>query len=271
MKILLDNSSLFESLRPFNDLGFVPTMGGIHKGHLSLINKSNRLCKITIVSIFVNPKQFNNKKDLKSYPRNINKDLKILKNTKKVDFVYLPSFKDIYNDKNKSKIKLSKKDTILCAKYRKGHFEGVLDVMERLTKIVNPKKIFMGEKDFQQLYLVKKRLEKKYKAKIIPCKTIRDKNNVALSSRNFLLNKLNLKVAANVYKKLVNIKKNIEKKKNILNFLHHKKIELINNYKIKIDYLELRNKKNLKISKKINNSRLFIAYYLNNVRLIDNI
>ena len=271
MKILLDNSSLFESLRPFNDLGFVPTMGGIHKGHLSLINKSNRLCKITIVSIFVNPKQFNNKKDLKSYPRNINKDLKILKKTKKVDFVYLPSFKDIYNDKNKSKIKLSKKDTILCAKYRKGHFEGVLDVMERLTKIVNPKKIFMGEKDFQQLYLVKKRLEKKYKAKIIPCKTIRDKNNVALSSRNFLLNKLNLRVAANVYKKLVNIKKNIKKNKNILNFLNYQKIKLKKYYKIKIDYLELRNKKNLKVSKKTNNSRLFIAYYLNNVRLIDNI
>ncbi len=271
MKILLDNYSLFESLRPFNDLGFVPTMGGIHKGHLSLINKSNRLCKITIVSIFVNPKQFNNKKDLKSYPRNINKDLKILKKTKKVDFVYIPRFKDIYKNKNKSKIKLNKKDTILCAKYRKGHFEGVLDVMERLTKIVNPKKIFMGEKDFQQLYLVKKRLEKKYKAKVISCKTIRDKNNVALSSRNFLLNKLNLRVAANLYKKLVNIKKNIKKNKNILNFLNYQKVKLKNNYKIKIDYLELRNKKNLKVSKKINNSRLFIAYYLNNVRLIDNI
>ena len=271
MKILLDKCSLFESLRPFNDLGFVPTMGGIHKGHLSLINKSNRLCKITIVSIFINPKQFNNKKDLKSYPRNINKDLKILKKTKKVDFVYLPRFKDIYKNKNKSKIKINKKDTILCAKYRKGHFEGVLDVMERLTKIVNPKKIFMGEKDFQQLYLVKRRLEKKYKAKIIPCKTIRNKNNVALSSRNSLLNKLNLRVAASIYKKLVNIKKNIKKYKNISKFLNNQKVKLKNNYKIKIDYLELRNKKNLKVSKKTNNSRLFIAYYLNNVRLIDNI
>ena len=271
MKILLDNTSLFESLRLFNDLGFVPTMGGIHKGHLSLINKSNKLCKTTIVSIFVNPKQFNNKKDLKSYPRDINKDLKILKKTKKVDFVYLPRFKDIYNDKKKSKIKLSRKDTILCAKYRKGHFEGVLEVMERLTKIVNPKKIFMGEKDFQQLYLVKKQLKKKYKTKIISCKTIRDKNNIALSSRNLLLNKLNLRVAANVYKKLVNIKKNIKNKKNILRFLNYQKKELKNNYKIKIDYLELRNKKNLKVSKKTNNSRLFIAYYLNNVRLIDNI
>ena len=248
MKILLDNSSLFESLRPFNDLGFVPTMGGIHKGHLSLINKSNKLCKITIVSIFINPKQFNNKKDLKSYPRNINKDLKILKKTRKVDFVYLPSFKDIYNDKNKSKIKLNKKDKILCAKYRKGHFEGVLDVMERLTKIVNPKKIFMGEKDFQQLYLVKKQLERTYKTKVIPCKTIRDRNNVALSSRNLLLNKSSIVIAAKIYKKLVSIKKNIKNKKNISRFLNLQKKELINNYKINIDYLELRNLSNLKIS-----------------------
>ena len=148
MKILLNNTSLFESIRPFNDLGFVPTMGGIHKGHLSLINKSNKLCKKTIVSIFINPKQFNNKKDLKSYPRNLKKDLKILKKSKKVDFVYLPKFNDIYKDKKKSKIKLLEKDKILCAKFRKGHFEGVLDVMNRLTKIVNPKKYLWEKKIF---------------------------------------------------------------------------------------------------------------------------
>ena len=271
MKILLNNTSLFESLRPFNDLGFVPTMGGIHKGHLSLINKSNKLCKKTIVSIFVNPKQFNNKKDLKSYPRNIKKDLKILKKSKKVDFVYLPKFKDIYKDKKKSKIKLLKRDKILCARFRKGHFEGVLDVMNKLTKIINPQKIFMGEKDFQQLYLVKKKLEQIYKTKVIPCKTIRDRNNVALSSRNFLLNKSNLVIAAKIYEKLTGIKKNIKNKKNISNFLNLQKNELKNNYKIKIDYLELRNVNNLKISSTKKNSRLFIAYYLNNVRLIDNL
>ncbi len=271
MKILLNNTSLFESLRPFNDLGFVPTMGGIHKGHLSLINKSNKLCKKTIVSIFVNPKQFNSRKDLKFYPRNINKDIKILKKSKKVDFVYLPKFKDIYKDKKKSKIKLFKKDQILCAKFRKGHFEGVLDVMNKLTKIINPQKIFMGEKDYQQLYLVKKQLESIYKTKVIPCKTIRDRNNVALSSRNLLLNKSNLIIAAKIYKKLIDIKKNIKNKKNISSFLNLKKKELTNNYKIKIDYLELRNTVNLKISRKKKNSRLFIAYYLNNVRLIDNL
>ncbi len=271
MKVLLNNSSLFKSLRPFNDLGFIPTMGGIHKGHLSLINKSNKLCKKTIVSIFINPKQFNNKKDFKSYPRNIKKDLKILKKSKKVDFIYIPKFHDIYNDKKKSKIKLLKKDKILCAKFRKGHFEGVLDVMNKLTKIINPKKIFMGEKDFQQLYLVKKQLEKKYKTTVIPCKTIRDKNNVALSSRNLLLNKSNLNIAGNMYKNLSKIKKNIKKNKNISEFLKLQKKKLTNNYKIKIDYLELRNINNLKKSNTKKNSRLFIAYYLSNVRLIDNL
>ncbi len=271
MKILLNNTSLFDSLRPFNDIGFVPTMGGIHQGHLSLINKANKLCKKTIVSIFVNPKQFNNKKDLKSYPRNIKKDLKILKKSKKVDFVYLPKFKDIYTDKKKSKIKLLKKDKILCAKFRKGHFEGVLDVMNKLTKIIKPQKIFMGEKDFQQLYLVKRQLEQIYKIKVIPCKTIRDKNNVALSSRNFLLNRSCLNIAAKIYQKLANIKKKIKNKKNISSFLNLQKKEIKNNYKIKIDYLELRNINNLKISNTKKNSRLFIAYYLNNVRLIDNL
>jgi len=159
----------------------------------------------------------------------------------------------------------------LCAKFRKGHFEGVLDVMNKLTKIVKPKKIFMGEKDFQQLYLVKKKIEPRYKTKIISCKTIRDRNNVALSSRNFLLKKPNLVIAAKIYEELVSIKKYIKNKKNIKSFLNFQKKELKNNYKIKIDYLELRNIKNLKISSTNKNSRLFIAYYLNNIRLIDNL
>ena len=119
--------------------------------------------------------------------------------------------------------------------------------------------------------LVKKHLERLYKTKVIACKTIRDRNNVALSSRNFLLNKSSLLIAANIYKKLVEIKKNIKNKKKISSYLDLQKKELKNNYKIKIDYLELRNINNLKISSTKKNSRLFIAYYLNNVRLIDNL
>ncbi len=270
MKILLNNYDLNEALKHIPNLGFVPTMGSLHKGHISLIKKSKKESSKTIVSIFVNPKQFNSRSDFKKYPKNTNKDLSLLKKLK-VDFVYLPNENQIYPSKRKFNIKLNKNNQIMCAKFRKGHFEGVLDVMNRLTKIINPTKIFMGEKDYQQLYLVKNFLEKKYKTKIISCKTIRHKNKIALSSRNMLLNKSNLNTAGKIYRKLVNIRKNIHNQKNIFNFLKKQKKQLEINYRIKIDYLELRKEKNLKLAINDNNSRLFIAYYLNKVRLIDNL
>ena len=270
MKIILNNSSLSKSLRPFKDIGYVPTMGGIHDGHLSLINRSNRACNKTIVSIFINPKQFNNKSDLKSYPSNLKKDLSILKKSNKVDFVYVPKFGDIYENKKKSKIIIDKQDKVLCAKSRKGHFEGVLDVMDILTKLINPNKIFMGKKDFQQFYLVKRFLECRYKTKVIGCKIIRNHNGVALSSRNYLLKKSELVIAGNISKQLIHIKKKLANQKNKIKFLLTKKKEIEKSFQIKIEYLELRKKNNLKISKTLSNSRLFIAYYMRKIRLIDN-
>ncbi len=270
MKILLNNKSLSDSLRPFNDIGFIPTMGGIHRGHLALINKSNQTCKKTVVSIFVNPKQFNSREDLKKYPSNLIKDLSLLRKSKKIDFVYLPHFNDIYEDKKKSKIVIKKQDKILCAKFRKGHFEGVLDVMSRLTKLVKPKKIFMGQKDFQQFYLVKRYLENRYKTVVILCKTIRDKNKVALSSRNYLLKKSELIIASKLSKEVSKLKKEINKQKSINKFLLIKKNEIQKILKIKIEYLELRNINNLKTSNTLNKSKIFVAYYINRIRLIDN-
>jgi len=269
MKILLNNIDLNEALFGKTNIGFVPTMGSLHDGHISLIKKSLKLSNKTIVSIFVNPKQFNNKKDYKRYPRNIKKDLRILKRLK-VDFVYLPKIKDVYKFANKVKIKLKKQDKILCAKYRKGHFEGVINVMTRFTQIINPAKIFMGEKDFQQLLLVKRYIEKKFKSKIISCKTIRAKNKLALSSRNILLTKKNLKKAGQVARNLIIFKKELFKKKDLKNLISTKKNELIKKFDIKIDYLELRNTKNLKLTNKIKDTKIFIAYYINNIRLIDN-
>ena len=270
MKILLNNIDLNEALFDKSNIGFVPTMGSLHDGHISLIKKSLKLSDKTIVSIFINPKQFNNKEDYKKYPRNTKKDLKILKKLK-VDFVYLPKIKDIYKTKNKIKIKLNKQDKILCAKYRKGHFEGVIEVMTRLTKIVNPSKIFMGEKDFQQLLLVKRYVENNFKSKIIFCKTIRDKNKLALSSRNILLKKDDLSKAGKIAKNLIIFKKKLRDKKNLKDLIFMKKKELKKKYNIKIDYLELRNTKNLKSTYKIKNAKIFIAYYINKVRLIDNL
>ena len=271
MKILLNKTSLTKSLRHFSDIGFIPTMGSIHKGHLSLINKSNRICNKTVVSIFVNPKQFNNKEDFKNYPRDIKQDLKVLIKTKKVDFLYVPKLKDIFKNNKKPKIKLIKIDKILCAKFREGHFEGVLDVMDKLTNIIKPNKIFMGNKDFQQLFLVKKYLKKKYNTDVIGCKTIRNKDRLALSSRNYLLSKKNLILASIITKKLIILKKNIKLKKNKNKYLLIMKNDLQKYFNIKIDYLELRDINNLKLSNKMDRSRLFVSYHLNNVRLIDNL
>ena len=271
MKILLNNRMLYEAIGSLNNVGFVPTMGGIHKGHISLINKSKKNCKKTLVSIFINPKQFNNKNDFKKYPSNINKDLFLLKKTKKVDFVYIPQFKDIYKSKQKSKIILKKKDKILCAKFRKGHFEGVIDVMDRLTRLIKPNKIFMGEKDFQQLILVKKYIEKKYKTLIIPCKTIRDKNKLPFSSRNVHLNINQLKRAGKLSQYFIKFKKKLPVRgRNINNLINQKKVELLKLFDVRLEYLELRNKFNLKTSHTSKNSKLFLAYYINKIRLIDN-
>ena len=269
MKILLNNNDLNKTLKKYKNIGFVPTMGSIHRGHISLINKSKKQCSTTIVTLFVNPTQFNKKSDFKNYPRNIDKDLSILKNLK-INFLYIPKTKDIYKYKRKNKIKLLKNEDILCAKYRKGHFEGVLDVMERFTKLINPKKIYMGEKDYQQYTLVKKFLEKKYNTKIICSKTIREKNKLALSSRNLLLDNKSYYKAGKIAENLIRFKKTLKKKINVNTLIRERKIFLEKQYKIKIEYFELRNEKTLKLSNTMFKSKIFLAYYLNKIRLIDN-
>ena len=270
MKIILNNHDLSKTLGPFNDIGFVPTMGGIHEGHISLIKRSIRSNKKTIVSIFVNPKQFNNVKDFNSYPANIKKDLTILKKIRKLDFVYIPAFKHVYENKKKSEIKIEKKYRVLCAKFRKGHFEGVLDVMNRLTKLIRPNKIFMGKKDFQQLFLVKNFIENKFNTKVIGCKTIRNKNKLALSSRNFFFKQNELSDVEKISKNFLTLKNKIKYTKNINQFLHETKKDFERFFNIKIEYLENRKTNNLSISNKYNGSKIFLAYYYKGIRLIDN-
>jgi Panthothenate synthetase len=163
-----------------------------------------------------------------------------------------------------------RKDKILCAKYRKGHFEGVLAVVNRFMTNINSKYLFLGEKDFQQVFLIKKYLQNKFKTKIISCKTIRNKNKLPLSSRNKLLSKILLKKTENISKLLFNFRNTVTKNfKNIklLDFYRSK----IENLCDKIEYFEIRNPTNLskKFSKK--NFKIFIAYKINKVRLIDNV
>ena len=158
MKIITSIFELNKEIKDYKNIGFVPTMGGIHAGHKSLIKASQNKKSKTIVSIFVNPTQFNKRDDFKKYPRNIRKDIAILKKMN-VEYLFKPSTREIYKFKAK-KFNLKKKDKILCAKFRTGHFEGVLNVMNRLMTIVKSKDLYMGEKDYQQLYLIKKFLSK---------------------------------------------------------------------------------------------------------------
>ena len=277
MKLIRQITDLNKAINKQKELGFIPTMGSLHKGHEFLINKSKKLCKKTLVSIFVNPTQFNNKNDYKTYPRNLGNDLKILKKLK-VDFVYLPTVRQIYKEKRLSKITLKKTQKILCAKFRRGHFEGVLDVLDRFIKLITPKIMFMGEKDFQQFFLVQRSISKKYTTKIYACKTVRNSNGIALSSRNMLLNKVDLKNSGLIAKKLMKLKiklcqenklDNIDSKKS-KELIYKIKNELISEFKIKIEYLECRNLVNLGTDIKNKPFKLFISYSINNVRLIDN-
>ncbi len=269
MKVLKNISVLKKAINNISSLGFVPTMGGLHNGHISLIKESKKKCKKTIVSIYINPKQFNNKKDFSNYPRNLNKDLNLLKKINP-DYVFLPTTKEMYKNNNKKKIILMKSEKILCAKMRKGHFEGVLDIMQRFIKLIKPKYIFMGEKDFQQLYLIKKFIKNRYKSKIYSCKTIRDKNYIALSTRNFLLSKKDLNIVGKISRILKNARQKIKETNSPFLYLNILKKKLVKKFKIKIDYLELCNDHNLQESNPKKKYRIMIAFHIKKVRLIDN-
>ena len=269
MKIITSIFDLNKQIKNYKNIGFVPTMGGIHEGHKSLIKASQNKKRMTIVSIFVNPTQFNKKDDFKKYPRNIQNDIAILKKLN-VEYLFTPNTKDMYQFKAK-KFNLKKKDKILCAKFRVGHFEGVLNVMNRLLTIIKSKDLYMGEKDYQQLYLIKKFLSKKFKVRINSCPTIRIDNKIALSTRNKLLKKRSIKKASEIalFLKKIKYKSKLQGSKLAFNLPNYKK-ELEKKYKIKIDYLEFRDEKNLKLNNFKNKYRLFVAYKIDNVRLIDN-
>ena len=263
---------IFKSINKLNkevnfkaSIGFVPTMGSLHKGHISLVKNCQKTCNKTLVSIFINPSQFNRKTDYKNYPRTLDKDIKILKKLK-VDYVLVPDIKEIYSRNTPRKISINKKYKVLCGKYRPGHFEGVLAVINKFLKSLKVKKIFLGEKDFQQYFLIKNFVKKRFKTKVVLCKTIRMNGSLPYSSRNKLLDNKSIKIAQQFTKKIVDVFKKIKKnpKKNYL-------LQSIkNNSNIKIEYLELRNKNNLSPIFNKKNLKLFVCFYIKKVRLIDN-
>ena len=269
MKIISNKSKLIKFTHYEKNLGLVPTMGAIHQGHISLIRKCISQCEKTIVSIFINKPQFNKKSDFRKYPRLLKKDISILKKFK-IDYLYLPSVNQIYPNGRNKNIKISSFRKKLCGKFRPGHFEAVVDVIDRFIEIIKPRNIYFGEKDMQQLKIIEHFVKKNHsKTKVIGCKTIRDKSGVALSSRNFLLSIKEKQIASKIYKLINNNKQNLIKEKLSLVSIKRKIFMLGVR---KIDYVKILDINKLtKPYKRSNKYKIFVAYYLGSTRLIDNI
>ena len=254
--------------------GFVPTMGALHEGHLSLIAQSRLKTSLTICSIFVNPIQFNNRDDFKKYPIAIEKDILLLEENG-CDVLFMPGEKEIYPDAD-SRIKhfeLGYLEEILEGKFRPGHFQGVCTVMEKLLNIINPSVLFLGQKDYQQCLVIKKLVTLMNKdIEIVICPILREPNGLAMSSRNLRLNDKEKDTAAELYKTLEQITNNLAPG----NFSYLKKEAIV---KLELagftmDYLELTKRTNLEIVEDCNTDEKYIvliAAFLNNVRLIDNL
>lgn len=191
MKVASTIKELRKNIRDlnFSPLGFVPTMGALHEGHISLVETAIKKCPLVVVSIFVNPTQFNDKNDLKNYPRDLKKDLGLLKNSlRENDIVFTPSVEEIYPEEDKRVFNFGNLDLVMEAKHRPGHFNGVGQVVSRLFEIVKPDIAIFGQKDFQQLAVIKELVRQTgVNVKIIAHPIIREKDGLAMSSRNMLL------------------------------------------------------------------------------------
>ncbi len=256
-------------------IGLVPTMGSLHQGHLSLLKKAVQSCEVVWVTIFVNPTQFNSKQDLNNYPKNITKDLEMIYEVSKNINVFNPEISEMYENKLKiENFDFQNLDKELEGKYRNNHFSGVGTIVSKLFNIIKPNKAFFGEKDFQQTRIIDRLIKiKKFQTELIICPTVREKNGLALSSRNALLSTENKNKAAIIYKTLIYCKENLPKStfQKIYNDCK-KEINSLDDFEL--EYLEITENETLKKVKKIeaNKSfRIFICVLVNGVRLIDNI
>jgi len=258
-------------------VGFVPTMGALHQGHLSLIEKAGTENDLVVMSIFVNPTQFNNSDDLKKYPRDLNKDLELLKNTS-CSIVFAPEEKDIYPDdfSKKSNFDFGSLTKVMEGKFRPSHFDGVAAVVKRLFEIVKPTKAYFGQKDIQQ-FLVINHLNSNYlpdlNIKLVKCPIIREPDGLAMSSRNLLLDSNARKSAALISETLFEAK-SIYKNLNV-DELKSWVTETINkDPNLRVEYFELANDPDLEEIKVWDGNKKIIAciaVFAGNIRLIDNI
>lgn len=279
MHIFSKKADLINHLKENNldksTVGFVPTMGALHVGHLSLLNKSIGNNATTVISIFVNPTQFNNPEDLKKYPRTLESDVEKIKTISEKILIYAPTVEDIYDGNTKSQhYNFDGLENQMEGKFRPGHFDGVGTVVKRLFEIVNPTNAYFGEKDFQQLQIVKKLVEKeKLSVTIIGCPIFREQNGLAMSSRNERLSENEKKEASIIFKTLNEVKQLFGTKsaKEVAKYVTK---TFLNHPIFELEYFEIADEASLLTCKRKNKKkkyRAFIAVFVNKIRLIDTI
>lgn len=256
-------------------IGLVPTMGALHAGHESLIKKALIENEIVIVSIFVNPTQFDNKDDLINYPRNLESDVKKIKKLDSKIIIYSPLIKDLYVDNIIVKdFNFGFIGNELEGHFRKNHFNSVATIVEKLFNLFKPNRAYFGEKDYQQILIIRNLiLKSNLNVELTSCPTVRDHDGLALSSRNNLLSKKERKIAPVLYKTLLNVKNKIKNEQ-----IESVILKVENEFKLipslKLEYIEIREALSLKPVKKINKEkkyRAFISARIGKIRLIDNI
>jgi pantoate--beta-alanine ligase len=257
-------------------IGFVPTMGALHAGHLSLIETSVKINPLTVCSIFVNPTQFNDPEDFKKYPVTIEKDIQLLVNHG-CQMLFLPATKDIYSAGLNFPLKydLGYLETILEGKFRPGHFQGVCQVVHRMLEIVLPDILYLGQKDYQQCMVIKKLIELtglSNSIRLEVCPTLRESDGLAMSSRNTRLTPAERKIAVTISKSLQFIKDNLQPG-NIFS-IKEQALHMLKEKNFSVDYVEIADAGTLQLINQWDGQQKIVALaaaYLNQVRLIDNL
>jgi len=274
-KTILELKSLLSEHYGKSSLGLVPTMGALHQGHISLVKKALEENTITVLSIFVNPTQFDNHSDLDKYPRTLESDISLLKEVSKEIIVFAPSANEIYPEGEYSNsYNFDGLEKVMEGAFRDGHFDGVGTIVEKLLKIVAPDRAYFGEKDFQQLQIIRKMVElKKIPVEIVGCPIVREENGLARSSRNERLSTTMRKEASFIYATLKEGKKmfGMKSAESVLKWVKKK---FKDNSKLKLEYFVIAESDTLRSikTKRPNRSyRAFVAAYADDVRLIDNI
>ena len=277
MEVVKTRNELEERLtvlrNPGKKVGFVPTMGALHEGHLSLVRNAGEVCDVVVVSIFVNPTQFNDPTDLERYPRNLEEDIRLLETTS-CDLLFAPSVEEIYPEPDKRVFDFGHLDKVMEGKHRPGHFNGVAQVVSRLFDMVKPDKAFFGQKDFQQLVIIRDLVRQmNLGTEVVACPVIRESDGLAMSSRNRLLSEKHRKSAPMIAKTLFE-SCNFAKNNSVADTEKFVRENIGRNEDLRLEYFQIVDGNTLQSVDSWEESNYIvgcIAVFAGEIRLIDNV